>query len=353
MGNDFARVALAALVLSGLCGGASAEEPQEYRPPKTGFGAPDLQGIWTNQSITGLTRPPGVAALTVTAEEAERIVASNFWVRAGENQDQPVDTATAPEAGDGARFGDQGYNSFWLDPGNTLARIKGEFRTSWITVPANGQMPLSQEARRRIGAYNQRRAGTSYMDGGNFANPEELPISERCLIGFSGTGGPVMLNPIYNSNYQIVQTPSHVMIMAEMVHDVRIIPLGGRHRPASMPQWLGDSVGRYEGDTLIVETRNVHPEQALSGPLYLSAEGKVSERFTRTSETEILYEFSVDDPLFYTQTWGGEMVLNAKSGPIYEYACHEGNYSVPGILAGSRVFEAKEAAAAAPGAASR
>jgi len=325
---------------------ALAQAAGVYAPPKTAFGAPDLQGVWTNQSITGLTRPPGVTALSVSEEEARRIVASNLWIRAGEDQSAPVDTSSAPEAGDGARFGDQGYNSFWLDPGNSLARVKGEIRTSWITSPANGQMPLSAEARRRIAAYNERRAGTSYMAGGNFSDPEELPIAERCLIGFSGTGGPVMLNPIYNSNYQIVQTPDHVMIMAEMVHDARIIPINGAHRPEAMTRWLGDSIGWYEGNTLVVRTRNLHPDQALSGPIYLSKEGEVTERFTRVSEQEIFYEFSVQDPVFYTQTWGGEIALMAKDGPIYEYACHEGNYSVPGILAGSRVFEAKEAGSA-------
>lgn len=326
---------------------AFAQTQAPFTPPRTSAGHPDLQGIWTNQSITGLTRPPGVASLIVSDEEGAKIVANDFWIRAGEGQGEIVPTDKPPEEGD-ARFGDQGYNSFWLDPGQSLARIRGELRTSWITDPPNGQLPLSAEARRQIGAYQARRAGTSYMEGGNFSDPEELPISERCLIGFSGTGGPVMLNPIYNSNYQIVQTPDHVMIMAEMVHDTRIIPLNGRHRPDTLKPWLGDSIGWYEGDTLVVETRNVHPEQAVAGPIFLSPKGKVTERFTRASQTQIVYEFRVEDPVFYTQSWGGEISLNAKSGPIYEYACHEGNYSVPGILAGSRVFEAKAAQAKSP-----
>lgn len=319
---------------------AIAQSPSAYVPPKTAFGHPDLQGVWTNQSITGLTRPPGITSLVVSDDEAAKIVANDFWIRAGEGQSEPAPTDKPPEEGE-ARFGDQGYNSFWLDPGQSLARVRGELRTSWITYPKSGQIPLSAEARRQIGAYQARRAGTSYMEGGNFSDPEELPISERCLIGFSGTGGPVMLNPIYNSNYQIVQTPGHVMIMAEMVHDARIIPINGHHRPDIMKPWLGDSIGWYEGDTLVVETRNLHPEQAVSGPIFLSSEGKVTERFTRTSETEIVHEFRVEDPLFYTETWGGEIAFKTKDGPIFEYACHEGNYSVPGILAGSRVFENK------------
>lgn len=332
---------LAAIALA-FAPGAFAQTNAGYTAPRTAFGQPDLQGRWTNQSITSLTRPPGVTSLTVSEAEAKKLVESNFWIQAA--NEGAVDLDKPPEEGD-AKFGDQGYDFFWLDPGNSLAKIKGELRTSWITTPASGQVPLSQEARRLIADYQKRRAGTSYMDGGNFANPEELPISERCIIGFSGTGGPVMLNPIYNSNYQIVQTPTHVMIMAEMVHDARIIPLDGEHRPDAIRPWLGDSVGRWEGETLVVETRNLHPEQAVAGPIYLSEKGKVTERFTRASDGEIFYEFKVEDPVFYTQTWGGEIVMREREEPIYEYACHEGNYSAPGILAGSRVFEAKEAAA--------
>jgi hypothetical protein len=342
---------LSLLVLGFALAPTAAAQSGDYKAARTSFGAPDLQGRWTNQSITNLTRPPGVK-LVVTEEEAKAVVNSSFWIKAGEGQEAPVDTSKEPPKGSDARFGDQGYNNFWLDPGTSLARVKGELRTSWITEPASGQVPVSAEARKQIAAYNQRRAGTSYMEGGNFKNPEELPISERCIIGFSGTGGPVMLNPVYNSNYQFVQTPDHVMIMAEMVHDARIIPIAqdrsqAKHKPNVIRQWLGDSVGWYEGDTLVVETRNVHPEQAVAGPIYLSDRGKVTEKFTRAANDQIFYEFKVEDPVFYTQSWGGEIALRAKKEPIYEYACHEGNYSAPGILAGSRVFEAKEAAAKA------
>jgi hypothetical protein len=342
------RSAFAALLLAVLTASpALAQTNSTYVAPRTAFGQPDLQGVWTNQSLTGLTRPPGVTALIVSDAEAQRLARQNFWVQAGEGQQQPVDTSAPPPTGDAARFGDQGYNSFWLDPGSSLARIKGELRTSFITQPANGQMPLSAEGRKRIAAYEQRRAGTSYMAGGNFDNPEELPVSERCLVGFSNTGGPVMLNPVYNSNYQFVQTPDHVMILVEMVHDARVIPLGGAHRPKEMTRWLGDSVGRWDGETLVVETRNLHPEQSVAGPVYLSDQGKVTERFTRVSSDEIFYQFTVEDPVFYTQTWGGEIALRSKPERMYEYACHEGNYAAANILGGSRVEEEREAAAKA------
>jgi hypothetical protein len=342
---------LAVIVLAAaLCGGVVAHasaQSDPYKAPRTSFGQPDLQGVWTNQSLTNLTRPPGVASLTVSDAEAQRLARLNFWVQAGEGQQAPTDTSKPPPTGEAARFGDQGYNSFWLDPGASLARIRGELRTSFITTPADGQMPLSAEGRKLIAAYEQRRAGTSYMTGGNFAHPEELPISERCLIGFSNAGGPVMLNPVYNSNYQIVQSPDHVMILVEMVHDVRVIPLSGAHRPDAMPRWLGDSLGRWEGDTLVVETRNLHPDQALAGPVYLSSQGKVIERFTRVSPTEIFYEFRVEDPVFYSEPWGGEIPFRGKTERMYEYACHEGNYAAANILGGSRIEEERLAAAGA------
>jgi hypothetical protein len=155
-----------------------------------------------------------------------------------------------------------------------------------------------------------------------------------------------MLNNIYNSNYQIVQTPDAVAIVVEMVHDVRTIPLFASkaaarsgHGPAALHPWLGDSVGWWEGPTLVVETLNVNPEQGAAGPLYLSPGGKVTERFTRVSPGQITYEFAVDDPAYYSRPWRAEMSLNARKDLIYEYACHEGNYGLAGVLSGARAQE--------------
>jgi hypothetical protein len=182
------------------------------------------------------------------------------------------------------------------------------------------------------------------------AGPEALAPNDRCLISSRGSGGPGMLNNIYNTNYQIVQTPGAVAIVVEMIHDARIVPiLPGRaaaqaaHRPAAMHPWLGDTVGWWEGDTLVMETRNVPPAQGTFGPIFLSPQATVTERLTRVSPGQILYEFAVEDPVYYTQTWRAEMSLNARKDQIYEYACHEGNYAMRGILGGARAREAEAA----------
>jgi plastocyanin len=203
-------------------------------------------------------------------------------------------------------------------------------------------MPLSEEGRKRIATARTARQQVL------FQGPEALPLPERCLIGFTGAGGPGMLNTIYNNNYQIVQTSQSVMILVEMVHDARVISIHkdmaaaqAAHRPATITPWLGDSVGWWEGDTLVVHTINVNPQQARSGPIYLSEKGSVTERFSRVAADQILYEFKVDDPVYYSQSWRAEMSLNARKEFIYEYACHEGNYAMPGILAGARHQESQ------------
>jgi hypothetical protein len=231
-----------------------------------------------------------------------------------------------------------GYNAFWLDPGRTVARVKGEFRSSWIVEPSDGQLPLSDGGRQLVA-----RARIAARQADSPAGPEALAPWDRCLISSRGSGGPGMLNNIYNSNYQIVQTPGSVAIVVEMVHDARAIPLfrdkstaQAGHGPAALQPWLGDSVGWWEGDSLVVETVHVHPEQGRWGPIYLSPQGRVTERFTRVAEREILYEFKIDDPVYYSQPWRAEISLTASPDQVYEYACHEGNYAMGGILAGAR-----------------
>jgi hypothetical protein len=332
------------LALGLLIATAPTALAQEYLAPRTSFGRPDLQGSWTTQSATQLSRPSGVTSLVVSEAEADKIVKSSFWNAAAARQEaETIDTSKAPEGGAGARLENQGYNSFWLEPGTSLARIKGELRSSWITTPATGQVPMSEEGRKRVSAYQaQIKRPRNYMfNGGVMTDPEQMPNSERCLV----LSGPVMLNPVYNANYQIVQTPDHVMIMVEMIHDARIIPLRAKHKPDAIKPWIGDSVGWWEGDTLVVETRNLHPQQASAGPIYLSDKGKVTERFTRISDGEIFYEFQVDDPAYYSQVWGGEIQMRSQKEGIYEYACHEGNYGMWNILSGARIEEAKAAAA--------
>jgi hypothetical protein len=240
----------------------------------------------------------------------------------------PTRTQAAPEAG--GNIG--GYNLFWIDRGAKVGVVRGEARSSWIVDPPNGRMPVSGEGRARIGAILAKRG----EDG-----PEGMNPADRCLIGSRGSGGPPMLNNLYNNTYQIVQTATHVVIDVEMMHDARIVRMGEDHKPPALTQWLGDSVGHWEGDTLVVVTRGWNRQHGDYEPVYLSERATVTERFTRTAEDEITYAFTVDDPGFYTQPWKGEMVFTLSNGPVYEVACHEGNYALKHILQGARIQEQK------------
>jgi hypothetical protein len=182
--------------------------------------------------------------------------------------------------------------------------------------------------------------------GINFDGPERRALGERCLLGFGSVSGPPMLPDVYNNNYQIVQTPDSVMILVEMVHDARVVRMNSKHVPSQITPWMGDSIGHWEGDTLVVDTTNLNPGQkahyGIKQRFYLPPTGKVTERFTRVGEKEILYQFTVEDSSTYTQPWQGEVPLRRTDDHIYEYACHEGNYALPGILAGAREQEKKK-----------
>ncbi|MEO8115825.1 MAG: hypothetical protein ABI655_15655, partial [Phenylobacterium sp.] len=235
-------------------------------------------------------------------------------------------------------------NSEFIEMDMHMARINGQVRTSWIVEPADGRLPYSDDGRRTM------RAASKLQDGRD--GPELRPTAERCLTAIGSPEGPPMLNTGFNGNYQIVQTPDHVAILVEMNHDVRIIRLADRkHLPQTVRPWLGDSVGWWEGDTLVVETTNLNPKAAfqytMGGSAYYSPQARLTERFTRTAKDQILYEFRVEDPATYTQAWRAEMPMRAAKGPIYEYACHEGNYGLPNILAGARAEE-RAAAAGSP-----
>jgi hypothetical protein len=306
---------------------AQRSEPG-YKVPHTKWGVPDLQGYWNNTSITSMQRSPDAKTLTVSQKEADRLVNRNVLIVLSKedqstNGQDPNNTKLLED-----KNNDRGYNSFWIDPGTKLASVKGELRTSWITDPPSGRIPYKPGAAR----------GGGYAIT-NFDGPETRPQAERCVLGFSGSFGPVMQNGMYNNTMQFVQSPTHVAIEVEMIHDVRVIPIVASKAEAkhgTVPRWGGDSVGWYEGDTLVVETTNVHPGQRGM----ISANGKVTERFSRWNDHQILYTFEVDDPSLYSQVWKGEMSLNA-SDTLYEYACHEGNYAMPGILAGARELESQ------------
>jgi len=307
----------------------SGERAKSYRVPRLADGTPDLQGIWTNATATPMERATslGERRAFTEAEAAAIGKAARDAVAADAAPSDPNKkieaVAALPVVGN--------YNLFWTDRGMNVAMIAGEYRTSMIVEPANGRIPPLTEAA------HQRIASTRITNDG----PEGRMLGERCLLSFGYASGPPMLPVMYNSYYQIVQSPGYVMIMVEMVHDARIIRIGDRHGPKSVPKWMGDSVGRWEGDTLVVETRNFRPEQNFRGS---SENAVITERFTRVADDTIVYRFTVDDPEAFTAKFTGELPFAKTDVNIYEYACHEGNYALPGILSGAR--EEEKAAAA-------
>jgi hypothetical protein len=324
------RALLAASVVAALAGPAVAAT---YKVPHTSYGDPDLQGLWTNASVTTLERPPYIKTLVISPAEAARLEAANKAQLAANDKTPDPGKATPAEGGDPG-----GYNSFWLDLGSKFGVVNGEIRSSWITDPADGHVPYSAKGRQDMMA-------SAIPQFRNFDGPEVRSLGERCIVGYGSTGGPPMLNVLYNNNYQIVQSPGFVTIVVEMNHDARIVRLNAPHLPANMRPWMGDSIGHWEGNTLVVETTNLNPNQRFTADirhrLYLSPDSKVTERFTRIAKDEILYEFRVEEPAAYTQPWSGQIPMHATKGPMYEYACHEGNYALKDILAGARQEEKK------------
>ena len=334
-------------VLALTAGAALAAGPAPYHAPRTPDGQPDLQGNWTNATITPFERDKQYGdRLALTDKEVKALEGANAQLVADGNK--PTDpkakvTDLPTNCGRGFTGVDCGYNSAWVDPGTRIIDMGGVKRDSILVSPANGRLPpMTKEAQARM----QARFAT--LRRGNFDNPESRSLGERCILSFGSSAGPPMLPLLYNNNYQIVQTKDEVAIEVEMVHDLRHIRLSGSHPPADVKLWMGDSIGHWDGDTLVVETTNMRPEQNFRGA---SVGSKIVERFTRVSPNQIKYSFTVDDPQIYTAPYTGEVALNATKGPIYEYACHEGNYALPGILAGARTEE-KQALAAARAAAS-
>lgn len=320
---------------------SNATQAGDYKPPRTPYGAPDLQGIWTNSSVTMLQRPPVTKSLIPTPAEAAMIEGgfAQFVASALGPDHADPDAPALPPA-------EEAPNTEWVEMDMKLARIDGQPRSSWIVEPADGRLPFTD-----AGKAAARAAQAESFDG-----PEGRPTAERCLSGIGSPEGPPMMNTGYDANYQIVQTPGFVAIEVEMNHEVRIVRLGpaGRppaHIPAAVRPWMGDSVGWWEGDTLVVETTNLNPRGAyvasLGGGFAYTADARVLERFTRTADDRILYEFSVDDPATFKTPWRAEMPFRRAAGPIYEYACHEGNYSLANALSGARAEERAAAEAAA------
>ena len=306
---------------------------ESWKAQRNAWGQPDLSGVWTNATITTLERNPIFGDRKVLTEaEAKQLESGNATrvQRANEATKDGTKVDELPSCGGGQTGPACGYNNFWVDPGTKVVRIGAEARTSIIMEPKNGRLPLNPAAQARI------RNAQGNARVGNFDGPERRPLGERCLVGFGSTSGPPMLPVLYNNHYQILQTGREVMIQVEMVHDTRIIRLNDTHKPASVRQWMGDSIGRWEGDTLVVETTNFRRDQTFRGA---TANQTVIERFTRISPQQIHYQFEVVDPAAFDAPVKGEESFNATKDMVYEYACHEGNYALPGILAGAREEE--------------
>ena len=359
----------------GVCAVAVVMAPpataQSEGIPRTPSGRPDLSGTYDTATVTPLQRPREFGErMSLTAEELAVIqsdpdgLAQVFNLApAGSDEREAVrnnETVTGFETGDGNREappagGDGsggaagnvgGYNTFWNDRGNDGFMVDGEYRTSIIIDPANGRQPPRTEewraaAAARAGSFREN-TGTAWwieddLDApGPYDNPEDRPHAERCLMGFGSTAGPPMLSVLYNNMKRIVQTEDTVMILVEMVHDARIIRMNAEHEPPEIRRWLGDSIGWWEGDTLVIDTINFTDNPSLGGA---SRDLHVVERFTRVNADTLLYNFTVEDPNVWTAPWTGEYVWPASNHKAYEYACHEANYSFGGILRGARILE--------------
>ena len=329
----------AALPILLLAAGAAPVAGQDAAP-RTPWGAPDLGGVWDFRTITPLERPEALADREFLTEEEAAGLEQEVIERDARLLNRPAETVTAGGSVDRRADGSPGfYNNFWLDGGT---RTIGTRRTSLVIDPPNGRLPaLTASAQRRADetlAYRRAHPADSWLD---------LDAGDRCLLGLNA--GPPIVPAAYNQNLQVFQTADHVMLLTEMVHTVRVVPLDGRPRlPADIQQWSGDSRGRWEGDTLVVETTNFVPDRWWTssnpmGALGSSANLRLVERLTRIDAETLEYEFTVHDPETWASPWTASIPMQRSEQPLFEYACHEGNYSLPNMLAGER--EAERAAA--------
>ncbi len=322
---------------------------------------PDLSGTYNVETITPVERPAGVDKLVLSDREAAALEAYEAQRNVAEAEPLDPNRTAPPSGGEQTRpksyleFLERagggvvgGYNRFWLSEGTKVITVNGEKRSSIVVDPPDGHIPqMKPEARRRNAAFLSGRVDPSAAENGRsgppgaYDGPEARPLSERCLLGFGSTSGPPALpNYFYNNLKQIVQTDDSVMILNEMIHDARIIRMNAEHLPPAIRSWMGDSVGHWEGDTLVVDTTNFTDKTQFQG----SRENlHVIERFTKLDNGSLVYRFTVEDPTTWDRSWTGEYPWVASSEQIYQYACHEGNYSLGGVLRGARLAE-KDAA---------
>ncbi len=282
---------------------APAAKPAPFVVPRNEFGRPELGGFWNNSNISTLERPAQYGERGVfTPEEVAKLEGTEiqFYRDKAKPVDPTLNSADllAMDCGKGFKGPGCGYDAGWIDPGVRVARVNGEPRNSWITSTPNGRVPaMTPEGQQRAAAARAK------MVGDKTANPEDRPLGERCLTSWANHAGPVMMPSLYNNNYEIVQTKDDMVIVSEVIHDSRIIHMNAQHGPKALAPWYGDSIGHWDGDTLVVETLNYNPNQSFRGA---SEDLKVTERFTRVSKNRILYQFTVEDPKTWVTPWGGE-----------------------------------------------
>ncbi|MDD9891121.1 MAG: hypothetical protein OXU66_05040 [Gammaproteobacteria bacterium] len=328
--------------------------------PRTASGRPDLSGTYDVSTRTPMQRAPQFGDRRYFTNDEAAVIAADDLARKEERQrGSDPNRSAPPQGGDGSSGASGnvgGYNTFWIDDGTDAFQIDGRYPTSIIYDPPNGRMPEVNDAVRaerrarfsegelavrREGGQND---GTAYwlnlgLDApGPYDNMEQRPFAERCLLSFSSTGGPPMLPALYNNHKRIVQSEDTILIHIEMVHEARIVRMNAEHDPQEIRKWLGDSIGWWEGDTLVVETTNFRDVPAFSQG---SRDMKVTERFRMESADRLIYSFTVEDPSVWTAPFSGEYAWPRSPNKVFEYACHEANYALEGIMKGARLLEAE------------
>jgi hypothetical protein len=319
--------------------------------PRLADGHPDLQGTYDLAMLTPVERAAG-SPLVLADEEAKKLERQAAARKVSGDAPLKGDRPAPPVGGDGSAgpAGNVGgYNSFWIDAGSLYTVVDGRRRASLVIDPPDGRVPqMTPQARQRFARnvrptsdQTAREDDPGFEGNGAYDDPERRPLGERCLMGFGSTSGPPVLpNYFYNNLHQIVQTKDSVLILTEMVHDARVVQMNAEHLPKSVTKWMGDSVGRWEGDTLVVDTTNFSEKTRFRGS---TPNLHVVERFTRTDAKNLLYRFTIEDPDTWTAPWTGEYTWPVTDELMYEYACHEGNYALGNILRGARLKEVNDA----------
>lgn len=335
--------AVGGLMLASVAGAQSGDIP------RTASGRPDLSGSYDVSTLTPMERPVELGeTMALTDEEAAEVAARMRQGMALANRRSDPNRGAPPQGGDGSAGASGnvgGYNAFWIDPGEGAFQVDGQWRTSILIDPPNGRYPARVSAADAAGGGGGRQNdGTAYwleagLDAsGPYDNMEQRPYAERCILSFGSTSGPPMLPSLYNNHKRIVQGEDTVLILIEMVHDARIVRMNAEHDPPEIQKWLGDSIGWWEGDTLVVETTNF-----VDRPAFGRGTGNmtVTERFRMESADSLIYTFTVDDPTVWTEPFTGEYAWPRSDNKVFEYACHEANYALEGIMKGARVLEAE------------